>query len=857
MAPKVYAGPEEGLPIQSGLGKIIGLKRFFTHHHRFIHSCTSNPTNQMMQTTSIAKNSPSPQIGFGPEAVRNDYRVACESRHASLMGRKEVFMGKAKFGIFGDGKELAQIAMAKAFRKGDFRSGYYRDQTFMFALGELTLEQYFAQLYAHPDLAYEPATGGRCMNGHFATRSLDEQGNWKDLTQQYNSSADVSCTAGQMPRLLGLAFASKLYRQNPQLQYLNEFSVNGNEVAFGTIGNASTSEGLFFEAINAAGVLQVPMLMSVWDDGYGISVPQEYHTTKGDIYKLLQGFQRTDREPGFELFQVRGWDYEALCETYQHAAATCRHEHVPALIHVCELTQPQGHSTSGSHERYKPKDRLAWEAEHDCLPRFRAWILQNNLATADELDKIDQQAKLLVAEAKARAWNSFVDSMRGAHQEAVQAISAAESVIQPGLRPQLALIREELQRTIHPLRLDGVKAVKKAVRVLRAEPVGHRKSLLQWLEVNLAANSRRFNSHLFNESASSALQVPEIKAEYDDHSLVVDGREVLLAAFDAMLARDPRVFAIGEDVGKIGDVNQAFAGMQAKYGELRVGDTGIRESTIIGQGIGAALRGLRPITEIQYLDYIYYTIQTLSDDLACLSYRTVGGQKAPLIIRSRGHRLEGIWHSGSPLGMIINAVRGIHVLVPRNMTQAAGMYNTLLLGDEPGLVIECLNGYRLKERMPNNIGEFTVPLGVPEVIRAGTDLTIVTYGSMCRIVMEAAAMLQEVGISTEVIDTQTLLPFDLGHRILASIKKTNRVVFADEDVPGGASAYLLQQVIDGQQAYRYLDSAPVCVSAKAHRPPYGSDGDYFSKPNAEDVFEAAYTIFHETDPTRFPALYTE
>lgn len=809
-----------------------------------------------MQPANLAEKT-APGLDLGPATILDDFRLACESRHASLLGRKEVFMGKAKFGIFGDGKELAQIAMAKAFRQGDFRSGYYRDQTFMFALGELTLEQYFAQLYAHPDLAHEPATGGRCMNGHFATRSLDAQGNWKNLTEQYNSSADISCTAGQMPRLLGLAYASKLYRQNPGLAHLREFSVNGNEVAFGTIGNASTSEGLFFEALNAAGVLQVPMLMSIWDDAYGISVPQEYHTTKGDIYKLLRGFQRNDDGPGFAMFQVRGWDYTALCETYQQAAAICRHEHVPALVHVCELTQPQGHSTSGSHERYKPKERLAWEAEYDCLAQFRRWIVKNGYASPEELDSIDQKAKKLVTEAKNRAWNDFVDSIRGAHHQALQALAAAADAVadQPGLAQQLTTSREELQRTINPQRHDAVRAVKKAIRLLRAEQVAKRQPLLTWLATQLAENEQRFNSHLFNDTAGSPLRVPVVPAQYGDHSPLVDGREVLQAAFDAMLARDPRVFAIGEDVGKIGDVNQAFAGLQAKHGELRVGDTGIREATIIGQGIGAALRGLRPITEVQYLDYIYYTIQTLADDLACLAYRTVGGQKAPLIIRTRGHRLEGIWHSGSPIGMIINAIRGIHVLVPRNMTQAAGLYNTLLLGDEPGLVIECLNGYRLKERLPNNLGEFTVPLGVPEVIRPGTDVTIVTYGSMCRVVLEAANLLQEVGISAEVVDIQTILPFDVGHRILESVKKTNRVIFADEDVPGGASAFMMQQVLDGQQAYRYLDSPPGCVSAKAHRPPYGSDGDYFSKPNPEDVFDAAYALLHEAQPGKFPAMY--
>ncbi|WP_250631244.1 alpha-ketoacid dehydrogenase subunit alpha/beta [Rhodoflexus caldus] len=790
------------------------------------------------------------------EEVLNDYRIACESRHASLMGRKEVFMGKAKFGIFGDGKEIAQIAMAKAFRKGDFRSGYYRDQTFMFALGALTLEQYFAQLYAHTDIEAEPATGGRCMNGHFATRSLDKNGKWKNLMEQYNSSADISCTAGQMPRLVGLAFASKLYRQNPQLSYLTDFSVQGNEVAFGTIGNASTSEGLFFEALNAAGVLQVPMVMSVWDDGYGISVPQEYHTTKGDIYKILIGLQRTENEPGFELFQVKGWQYDELCQTYLTAAAIARREHVPCLIHVTELTQPQGHSTSGSHERYKSKERLAWEAEYDCIKQMGIWMMANGYATAEELEEIDRRAKQRALEAKNNAWAAFVDSMKGDQQEVLRLLAeAADTCADATLKEQLLMVRSEYQRTINPQHMDAMKAARHGLRLLRGQNSAARQALINWVKKAEKENERRFNSHLLSESDESALLVREVKPVYSENSPVVDGREVLQACFDAMLARDPRVFAIGEDVGKIGDVNQAFAGLQAKYGELRVGDTGIREATIVGQGIGAAMRGLRPITEIQYLDYLLYAIQTLSDDLACLHYRTAGGQKAPLIVRTRGHRLEGIWHSGSPIGMIINSLRGMHVLVPRNMTQAAGMYNTLLLSDEPALVIECLNGYRLKERLPDNVGEFTVPLGVPEVIRQGTDITIVTYGSMCRIVMEAAEDLAKFGIDVEVVDVQTLLPFDRYGIIGQSVRKTNRVIFADEDVPGGASAYMLQQVMDNQDIFPYLDAQPVCIAAKAHRPPYGSDGDYFSKPNPEDIFDAVYSIMHEVSPTRYPEIY--
>lgn len=786
--------------------------------------------------------------------ILNDYRIAWESRQASLAGRKEVFMGKAKFGIFGDGKEVAQLAMAKFFMNGDFRSGYYRDQTFMFAIGELTLQQYFAQLYAHTDVEAEPSTAGRAMNGHFGTRLLDDEGNWKNLMEQKNSSSDVSPTASQMPRLVGLAYASKLYRENPELQNLKNFSVNGNEIAFGTIGNASTSEGMFFEAINAGGVLQVPMLVSVWDDGYGISVPAKYQTTKGSISEILAGFQRNgEGEQGYEIFKVKGWDYAALCETYATAVRICREQHVPVLVHVEELTQPQGHSTSGSHERYKTKERLDWEAEHDCLLKMREWILNNEVASAEQLDQIESEAKDAVKVARTNAWNSFSDAIKVDHEEALHLLdnlaTASEHIT------EVAAITEELRKTATPIRSDAVKAVRKALRYVRDENNHAKRELVGWLEQAMGENSDRFNSYLFSQSEQAVQLIEEIKPEFDDNSAVVDGREVLQACFDAMLARDPRVFAIGEDVGFIGDVNQAFAGLQEKHGELRVTDTGIRECTIIGQGIGAALRGLRPITEIQYLDYLLYAIQILSDDVACLQYRTKGGQKAPLIVRTRGHRLEGIWHSGSPIGMILNSIRGMHVLVPRDMTQAAGFYNTLLKADEPAIVIECLNGYRLKERIPNNIGEFTVSLGKPEVLRQGTDITIVTYGSMCRIALDAAKQLEEFGISAEVIDVQTLLPFDVDHEITDSIRKTSRVLFTDEDVPGGASAYMMQQVVDEQGAWRWLDSKPQCLSAQAHRPAYSSDGDYFSKPNPEDVFETVYEIMHEADPAAFPKIY--
>ncbi|WP_162052571.1 alpha-ketoacid dehydrogenase subunit alpha/beta [Pontibacter pamirensis] len=788
------------------------------------------------------------------EEILNDYRIGWESRQASLAGRKEVFMGKAKFGIFGDGKEVAQLAMAKFFMPGDFRSGYYRDQTLMFAIGELTLQQYFAQLYAHTDVEADPSTAGRAMNGHFGTRSLDDEGNWKNLMEIKNSSADISPTAGQMPRLVGLAYASKLYRQNPHLKHLEQFSANGNEVAFGTIGNASTSEGPFFEAINAAGVLQVPMLVSVWDDGYGISVPAEYQTTKGSISEILAGFQRnSEEEQGYEIFKVKGWDYMALCETYEAAVRVCREQHVPVLVHVEEMTQPQGHSTSGSHERYKPVERLKWEEEYDCLKKMREWMLENGIATAEQVDKIEAEAKDAVRAARGKAWSDFAGAIKDDHDEALKLLDNLAAVSDHAT--QIASIAKELRKIAPPIRSDAVKAVRKALRFVREERSQPKRELIGWLEQAMGENAERYNSYLFSQSEESALLVEEVKPEFDENSTSVDGREVLQACFDAMLARDPRVFAIGEDVGYIGDVNQAFAGLQEKYGELRVTDTGIRECTIVGQGIGAALRGLRPIAEIQYLDYLLYAIQILSDDLSTLQYRTKGGQKAPLIVRTRGHRLEGIWHSGSPIGMVLNSLRGMHVLVPRSMTQAAGFYNTLLKSDEPALVIECLNGYRLKERIPNNIAEFTVPLGKPEILKAGTDMTIVTYGSMCRVVVEAAKQLEEYGISAEVIDVQTLLPFDIDHMITDSIRKTNRVLFTDEDVPGGATGYMMQQVVDEQGAYRWLDSKPQCLSAHAHRPPYSSDGDYFSKPNVEDVFETVYDMMHEADPEAYPAIY--
>ena len=785
--------------------------------------------------------------------ILNDYRIACESREASLIGRKEVFMGKAKFGIFGDGKEIPQLAMAKVFRKGDFRSGYYRDQTFMLAIGELTLQQYFAQLYAHTSVQAEPASAGRSMNGHFATRMLDDKGDLKDLTQQKNSSADISPTASQMPRLLGLAYASKLFRKNKALHVYTKHSNKGNEIAFGTIGNASTSEGMFYETVNAAGVLQVPMLLSVWDDDYGISVPKGFHTTKGNISEVLQGFARNKEHKGYEILRAKGWDYPSLCAVYEKAEAVCRKEHVPVLLHVQEVTQPQGHSTSGSHERYKTKERLNWEKEYDCIAQMRKWMIEGGIGE-EELTHVESNAKKTAKAAKEAAWKAFVADMESDQNSAKEIITTAAQ--NSSYQAQLLQIKEQLDNTVNPIRMDAMRAVKKSLRLMRNEKGNGKDALVAWVKRVEDETYNRYSAGLYCETANSVLNVPEVKVNYAEGDSLVDGREVLQACFDAALSNNPKVFAFGEDVGKIGDVNQGFAGLQDKYGDLRVTDTGIRECTIVGQAIGTALRGLRPIAEIQYLDYLLYAIQILSDDVACLQYRTKGGQKAPLIIRTRGHRLEGIWHSGSPMGMILHSLRGMLVLVPRNMTQAAGMYNTVLQSDDPALMIECLNGYRLKEKMPANIGEFTVPVGVPEIIREGTDVTIVTYGSMCRIVAEASDQLQEVGISCEIVDVQTLLPFDSNNTIVESLKKTNRIVFADEDVPGGASAYMMQKVIEEQKGYRYLDSQPTTITGKEHRPAYASDGDYFSKPNVEEVFDKVYELMAETDPNQFPDIYS-
>jgi pyruvate/2-oxoglutarate/acetoin dehydrogenase E1 component/TPP-dependent pyruvate/acetoin dehydrogenase alpha subunit len=787
------------------------------------------------------------------EEVLNDYRIACESREVSYIGRQDVFRGRAKFGVFGDGKELAQLAMSKVFRKGDFRSGYYRDQTFLAAIGGLTWQQFFAQLYAHTDIAHDPFTGGRSMNAHYGNHWVDAQGEWLNQTELYNTVCDVSSTAGQMPRAVGLAYASKLFRQNPDLQALTKFSHNGNEVCFTTIGDASTSQGMFFEAINAAGVLQVPLIFSVWDDGYGISVPIEYQTTKSSISEALAGFQRSEGSNGLEIIIARGWNYVELVEAYQRAARYTRDQHVPVLVHVIEVTQPQGHSTSGSHERYKSKDRLTFEHEFDCNIHFRQWILANDYGTEQELKEIEVKAKDLAKKSRNAAWIAYRDSLKPEYEQAIVLLKKAATESKNS--KAIAEIRNILEKIENPVRRDVVSSMKKVIRLLRFEENSSKKNILAWFKEIAPENYIRFNSHLLSEYPTSPMNVKGIAPEYNESSPMVDGREIINTFFDKLLENDPRVFALGEDVGHIGDVNQGFAGLQEKHGELRVTDTGIRETTIIGQGIGAAMRGLRPIVEIQYFDYIYYALATLTDDLASLRYRTVGKQLAPLIVRTRGHRLEGIWHSGSPMSAMLGSLRGIHVLVPRNFVQAAGFYNTILKGDDPALIIECLNGYRIKEKMPNNLSEICLPLGIPETLKEGKDLTIVTYGSMCRIVMEAAAQLEEIGISAEIIDVQSLLPFDINHKIIESIKKTNRVIFADEDVPGGGSAFMMQQVIDEQNAYRWLDSAPKAVSAQAHRPAYASDGDYFSKPNAETIFDAAYEMMHEAKPLVFPSLY--
>jgi len=786
--------------------------------------------------------------------VLEDYRLANISRETSLLGRREVLTGKAKFGIFGDGKEVPQLAMAKFFQNGDFRSGYYRDQTFMMAIGQLTVEQFFAQLYANPNIEEEPSSGGRSMNGHYATRSLDEQGHWKALKQMKNSSADVSPTASQMPRLLGLAQASKIYRNHEGLPEDNLFSRKGNEVAFGTIGDSSTSEGHFWESINAAGVLQVPMLVSVWDDGHGISVPKRYQTTKESISEVLKGFQREGKTTnGYEIFKVKAWDYAALMETYEKAVQIARTEHVPILIHVEEVTQPQGHSTSGSHERYKSEERLQWEIDFDCIAKMGEWMIAKGLANEEELKNIRDESKKHVRDAKKSAWNSFIGSIKEEREEALTHLDALAKVSVQ--KDDIRAIIGDLKTNLEPIRKDLLNATRRVLRLCRHEDSNEKNSLSQWVKEYQALNAERFSSKLYSQSDLSPLNIDGNEVIYAENAELVDGRVVLRENFDHILDKYPEVLIFGEDSGRIGDVNQGLEGLQEKYGELRVSDTGIREATIAGQGIGMAMRGLRPIAEIQYLDYLLYCLQLMSDDLATVQYRSAGGQKAPLIIRTRGHRLEGIWHSGSPMGVILNAVKGIHVCVPRNLTTASAFYNTLLQGDDPALIIEPLNAYRSKEKMPQNLGEFTLPLGKIDVVKQGTDITVVTYGSTCNLAEQASLELEEMGISIELIDVRTLIPFDREHEILDSLKKTNKVLFLDEDVAGGATAYMMQQVLEVQGGYYHLDVEPKTLSAKDHRPAYGTDGDYFSKPSIDDMIEVCYGIMRDVSPENFPALY--
>lgn len=791
---------------------------------------------------------------FTKESILRDYRIACESREVSLIGEKQVFTGKAKFGIFGAGKEVAQVALARAFRRGDVRSGYYRDQTLMFALGLLTLEEFFAQLYALPDVTLEPCSAGRSMTAHFGTCFLGPDGRFLDLAERINSSSDVSPTGSQMPRLVGLAYASKLYRELPELQGMHQLSHRGDEVAFGTIGNASCAEGMFWESINAGGVLGVPMLVSIWDDGYGISVPNEYQITKGDLSAVLSGFRRDpEGHQGYDLYAVQGWDYPGLCETYLNAAQIVRKEHVPAIVHVTEMTQPQGHSTSGSHKRYKSAERLAWEEEYDCLRKMREWIVAQGIATADEVEKLEKEAAQHARDAQQRAWEAFLAPIEE-ERRAVLALTG-EIAQASGRGDEVEKICQDLQKIAAPQRRDVMAAIQAVLVATAGEEIPAARRLIDWKREQDRLNQDRYSSDLYSTSPQSALKIPVVPAVYAAEAPEKNGFEIVNACFDAALRRHPGLIALGEDVGKIGDVNQGFAGLQAKYGPLRVTDTGIRETTIIGQAIGMAMRGLRPIAEIQYLDYILYALQILSDDLATLRWRTKGQQAAPVIVRTRGHRLEGIWHSGSPMAGIIHLVRGIHVCVPRNMTQAAGMYNTLLQSDDPAIVVEVLNGYRLKEKLPANIGDFTVPLGIPEVLREGRDVTVVTYGSCCRIAMEAAERLAQVGIDIEIIDVQTLLPFDRPGHILESLQKTNRILFLDEDVPGGTTAYMMREALEVQGGYDWLDAAPRTLTGKEHRPAYGSDGDYWSKPNRETIFETVYEMMHEADPRRFPVFY--
>ncbi|WP_074406410.1 MULTISPECIES: alpha-ketoacid dehydrogenase subunit alpha/beta [Aquimarina] len=786
------------------------------------------------------------------DQILRDYKIALISRECSLLGRREVLTGKSKFGIFGGGKELPQLAMARVFRDGDFRSGYYRDQTFMMAIDQYTVEQFFAGLYAHTDINKEPFAAGRQMGGHFSTHSLNEDGTWKNLMQQKNSSADISPTAGQMPRLLGLAQASKVYRNEKSITNHSNFSSKGNEVAWGTIGNASTSEGLFWETINAGGVLQVPMVVSVWDDEYGISVHAKHQTTKEDISLILEGFRRDENHEGYEILKVNGWDYPALMDAYEKAEKLAREKHIPVIIHVKELTQPQGHSTSGSHERYKSEERLNWEREYDCNKKFKEWIIEHNIATVEELLDFEKAAKKEVRKGKTEAWNAYLSEIKSEQKEALEILKSVEN--KSANKNFISPLVNVLTSKEEPIRRDILEATRKTLQYITKENFVEKSKLQEWINNYISRIQPKYSSHLYNENDSSAIHVEEVKAQYDTNTPQVDGRVILRDNFEKLFSRIPEALIFGEDSGKIGDVNQGLEGLQEKFGETRVSDTGIREATIIGQGIGMAMRGLRPIAEIQYLDYILYCIQGLSDDLATLRYRTFAKQKAPLIIRTRGHRLEGIWHSGSQMGGLIHLLRGIHILVPRNMTKAAGFYNTLMDSDEPAIVVECLNGYRLKEKMPTNLSEIRTPIGIVETVKEGTDITLVSYGSTLRLVEQAAKELLSVGINAEIIDVQSLLPFDLNHDIVKSVAKTNRLLIIDEDVPGGATGYILHKLIDEQNVYQYLDSKPQTLSAQPHRPAFGTDGDYFSKPSIEDIFENVYAIINETDPVNFPKL---
>lgn len=790
--------------------------------------------------------------------ILDDYRIAVLSRETSLMGRREVLTGKAKFGIFGDGKELPQIAMSRVFKNGDFRSGYYRDQTFMLATGELTLSTFFAQLYANTDIKHEPSSGGRQMTSHFATRSLEKDGSWKNLTQQKNSSADISPTSGQMPRLLGLAQASKFYREFPEADSGKQFSINGNEVAFGTIGDASTSEGAFWEAVNAGGVLQIPMIISIWDDGYGISVPAKYQRTKSNLSELLSGFQRNEEQRGYEILTVKAWDYSALINTYQQAEKLAREEHTPCIVHVQECTQPQGHSTSGSHERYKSEERLNWEKEFDGIVKFKEWILNfdagdEKIATEDELKEIETTAKKEAKTAQKQAWDEYLNPLINLKNSAIEfLVKVAEE------SPNKSFIETEinnLKAKQTPFKKDIYGTIRKVFRLTRGESTNAKTQLFDWYNGQMTIEKDIYSSHLYSQSNKKAINIEKVDPVYGSEPRLEDGRVVLRDNFDKIFEKNSNVLVFGEDSGNIGDVNQGLEGLQEKYGEGKVSDVGIREATILGQGIGMAMRGLRPIAEIQYLDYVLYALQLMSDDLSTVQYRTKGGQKAPVIVRTRGHRLEGIWHAGSPMGGILNLVRGMHVLVPRDLTKAAGFYNTLLQSDEPALVVESLNGYRLKEKMPENLGEFTTPIGEVEITKDGSDVTLVTYGSTWRIVTEAAKELATLGISAEIIDIQSLLPFDLNQDIVKSLEKTNRLVVIDEDVPGGASAFILQKILEEQNGYFHLDSKPLTITAKEHRPAYATDGDYFSKPSVDDIVEQVYNLIRETNPSEFPELF--